>query len=183
MTYPNQSCQSHKSCSLPAIFPDFYKGQRCFGLETIICKLVYRKLQRIIGFSVSFSTFHLWTMVFAFYIPDGVSLNRFLQKWQFLKHKLRLFRFLKRLLFSEEKKWNTAKSIQWVSLLLTGLPKGGRPIHKMPLIFFRCVFLATPGGGVPSTLQILTRDLFQTNTYKANVRQFPSAMFCSQNVR
>ena len=56
MTYPNQLCQSHKSCSLPAIIPGFYKGERRFELE-LIGKLVYRKLQRIISFWCCF--YHL----------------------------------------------------------------------------------------------------------------------------
>ena len=60
------------------------------------------------------------------------------------QHKLRLFRFLKRLLFSEEKKCNTAKSISWFTLLLTGLSL------KFLRFFLRCIFLAIPGGSVLS---------------------------------
>ena len=46
-TYPSLWSQSHESCNLPAILPDFYKGKSRFELE-IFCKLVYRKLQRTI---------------------------------------------------------------------------------------------------------------------------------------
>ena len=91
------------------------------------------------------------------------------------QHKLRLFRFLKRLLFSEDKKCNTAKSIKWLSLLLTGLPKGR--FIKCLQFFFQCIFLIIPGGGVQSTLQTLTLDLFQTNSYSANVRHTPPGFF------
>ena len=57
-TYLSLACQSHESCNLSAILPDFYKGKSRFELE-IFCKLVYRKLQRTTGF---------WCWFFALFI-------------------------------------------------------------------------------------------------------------------
>ena len=172
MTYPNQSCQSHKSCSLPAIFPNFYKGQRCFGLD-MICKLVYRKLQRVIGFWCRFQ--HLSNFVdnvFAFYIRDRVSLKRFLQKWYIYMQlaQVKAIQVLK-------KKKNA------IQLRVYSGQQAG-PVHKMPSIFSPVCISSNSwwGCNVYSSNPDPRPISHQCQLGMYNVRQFPSTIFCSQNI-
>ena len=108
------------------------------------------------------------------------SLNRFLWRWQLAQVKA-IWVLKKVIIFRRKKICNTAKSIQWFTLLFTGLSLKAGPVHKMPSIFFSGVYLQQFLVGVCRlALQILTVDLFQTNTYQAIVRQYPSRIFCSQ---